>query len=490
MGDKDMAAANSKYEEVNAELEAAQKDYRNLQTDQYKLKQSYDESVDQYDALKKEWKHLYEENQELADQLSTGGKSLYEVQKAKKKAEAEYEDMKNALEEAEGALELEESRVLRVQLELTQVKAEVDKKLHEKDEEFESTRKNHARALESMQATLDVEVKARADAYKAKKNLEAANADLEMQYDISQKNLGDAGKNYKKLQTALKESQDESDAAGVAYAELKDQYAAVERKYGLLHADYEEIKGSLDTNERSRKAAADELLNLTDAYQTLTAQHSALGAAKRKLENEYDTMHNEWEDAGAAAKSAEAAAKKALADAAKMSEDWRAQGNTINALEKLKKTLEGQVHDLSLKLDDAEAAALKGSRKAVSALKAQYDALHTDYEAEVKNHANTVKAYRKQERKMKELAFQADEDHKNNHRMGELVDKLQAKLKQYKLQAEEAEAIANDNLLKFRKAHNELSASEERAEAAEAALARMRKPGAGGSIARKSVFAS
>jgi len=306
--------------------------------------------------------------------------------------------------------------------------------------------------------------------------------------------LGDAGKNYKKLQTALKEAQDESDAAGVAYAELKDQYAAVERKYGLLHADYEEIKGSLDTNERSRKAAADELLNLTDAYQTLTAQHAALGAAKRKLENEHDTMHNEWEDAQAAAKSAEGAAKKALADAAKMSEDYRAQGNTIAALDKMKKTLEGQVHDLSLKLDDAEAAALKGSRKALSGLKAQYDALHSDYEAEVKNHANTVKAYRKQERKMKELTFQADEDHKNNQRMGDLVDKLQGKLKQYKLQAEEAEAQANDNLLKYRKATNELSASDERAEAAEAALSRMRsanRGGAGGAtIARTSVFTS
>merc|ERR1712142_137542 len=158
-------------------------------------------------------------------------------------------------------------------------------------------------------------------------------------------------------------------------------------------------------------------------------------------------------------------AKKALADAAKMSEDYRAQGNTIAALEKLKKTLEGQVHDLSLKLDDAEAAALKGSRKAMSGLKAQYDALSSDYEAEVKNHSNTVKAFRKQERKMKELTFQADED-----------------------------------LLKYRKATNELSASDERAEAAEAALSRMRSAnrGAGGSaggssgasysISRKSVF--
>merc|ERR1712135_93697 len=340
---------------------------------------------------------------------------LYEVGKAKKKAEADYEEMKSALEEAEGALELEESRVLRLQLELAAAKADVDKKLAEKDEEFEATKKNHARALESMQATLDVEVKARGDAHKAKKSLEAANADLEMQYDVLSKNFADAGKNYKKLQASFKDLQDENDAAGVAYSELKDQYAANERKYGLLFADYEEIKGTLDANDRTRKAAA-----------------------------------------------------------AKLSEDWKAQGNTIAALEKLKKTLEGQNHALAMKLDDAEAAALKGSKKAVAALKAQYDALNADYEAQGKDYANLNKNFRKQERKMKELAFQADEDAKNNTRMQELVSKLQGKLKQYKLQSEEAEALANDNLLKYRRALNESSAAEERADAAEAALNKMR----------------
>merc|ERR1711872_179273 len=257
------------------------------------------------------------------------------------------------------------------------------------------------------------------------------------QYDVLSKNFADAGKNYKKLQASYKDLQDENDAAGVAYSELKDQFAANERKYGLLFADYEEIKGTLDANDRTRKAAADELANLTDAYQTL-------------------------------------AAKNALADAAKLSEDWKAQGNTIAALEKVKKTLEGQNHTLSMKLDDAEAAALKGSKKAVAALKAQYDSLNADYEAQGKDYANLNKNFRKQDRKMKELAFQADEDAKNNTRMQELVSKLQGKLKQYKLQSEEAEALANDNLLKYRRALNEASAAEERADAAEAALNKMR----------------
>merc|ERR1712136_513840 len=95
--DKDFAAQASKYEEVNAELEAAQKAFRDLSADNFKLSQSYDESQDAYAALKKEWKNLKDENGELADQLATGGKSLYEVGKAKKKAEADYEEMKSAV---------------------------------------------------------------------------------------------------------------------------------------------------------------------------------------------------------------------------------------------------------------------------------------------------------------------------------------------------------------------------------------------------------
>jgi uncharacterized FlaG/YvyC family protein len=48
---------------------------------------------------------------------------------------------------------------------------------------------------------------------------------------------------------------------------------------------------------------------------------------------------------------------------------------------------------------------------------------------------------RKADRRMKELAFQADEDRKNHERLQELIDKLQAKIKTYKRQVEEAVRI-------------------------------------------------
>ena len=48
-------------------------------------------------------------------------------------------------------MEAEESKVLRAQIEVSQIRSEIEKRIQEKEEEFENTRKNHQRALESMQ---------------------------------------------------------------------------------------------------------------------------------------------------------------------------------------------------------------------------------------------------------------------------------------------------------------------------------------------------
>ena len=52
----------------------------------------------------------------------------------------EKEELRAALEEAEGALEQEEAKVMRAQMEIATIRNEIDKRLREKDEEFDSTR--------------------------------------------------------------------------------------------------------------------------------------------------------------------------------------------------------------------------------------------------------------------------------------------------------------------------------------------------------------
>ena len=52
----------------------------------------------------------------------------------------EKENLQTGLEEAEATLEQEENKVLRAQLELSLLRKEIDKRIEEKQEEFNNTR--------------------------------------------------------------------------------------------------------------------------------------------------------------------------------------------------------------------------------------------------------------------------------------------------------------------------------------------------------------
>jgi len=88
--------------------------------------------------------------------------------------------------------------------------------------------------------------------------------------------------------------------------------------------------------------------------------------------------------------------------------------------------------------------------------------------------STTIKELRKNDRRLKELAFQAEEDRKNQLRLQDLSEKLQSKIKVYKRQVEEAEEIAALNLAKYRKVQTELEDSAERADLAESQLGKLR----------------
>merc|ERR1712142_857126 len=409
-----------------------------------------------------------------SDQLTTGGKSLHEVVKAEKKIQNEAEQLKAALDEAEGALELEESRVLRLQLELTQTKADIDKRLAEKDEEFESTRKNHWLAIESMQTSMDLEVKARAEAARGKKKAEGQLSQLEMDLDRANKNAAEQSKTIRKLQAEIQGLHEQADEDLRIHEELREQYSVQERKLTIISSEFEETRAALESNERARKMAESEVLDITDRVNALTAQNNALANSNRKTANDLEAAKGEMEAILVAAKTAEERARKAQSEASRMSEMLVREQNTVVTLEKYKKTLETQVTELSVKVDEAESYALKGGRKALAGLQDRVKEIEDELDAEQRRHGETLKNFRKMERHLKEVQFQSDEDSKSQQRLQELVAKLQAKLKAYKKANEEAESMANANLAKFRKAAHDLEEAEERAEMAEAAISKLR----------------
>ena len=130
----------AKVDDLVAEIEASQKECRNYNSELFRLKAAWDETVEQLDVVKRENKNLADEIKDLLDQLGDGGRSIHELDKQRRRLEVEKEELQAALEEAEAALEQEENKVLRAQLELGQVRQEIDRKIHEKEEEFDNTR--------------------------------------------------------------------------------------------------------------------------------------------------------------------------------------------------------------------------------------------------------------------------------------------------------------------------------------------------------------
>ncbi|XP_063063313.1 myosin-7-like isoform X1 [Engraulis encrasicolus] len=510
--DKVLAEWKQKYEESQTELEGSQKEARSLGTELFKLKNSYEESLDHLETMKRENKNLQEEISDLTEQLGETGKSIHELEKSRKTLEQEKSEIQTALEEAEGSLEHEEGKILRAQLEFNQVKADIERKLAEKDEEMEQAKRNQSRVVDTLQSSLESETRSRNEALRVKKKMEGDLNEMEIQLSQANRQAAEAQKQLKGLHGHLKDSQLHLDESQRANDDLKENIAIVERRNNLLQAELDELRSLVEQTERGRKLAEQELLDVSERVQLLHSQNTSLLNQKKKLEGDTSQLQNEVEEAVGESRNAEEKAKKAITDAAMMAEELKKEQDTSAHLERMKKNMEQTIKDLQHRLDEAEQIAMKGGKKQIQKLESRVRELESEVEMEQRKAGDSVKGIRKYERRIKELTYQVlktttlplimrkcaclsisfhcidlgsrsfdlpfslqtEEDKKNLHRLQDLVDKLQLKVKSYKRTAEEAEEQANGTLTKFRKLQHELDEAEERADIAESQVNKMR----------------
>merc|ERR1711863_80582 len=456
--DKVVSEWKAKADDLTAEVDASQKDCRNYNSELFRLKAAWDEILEHLDTVKRENKNLAEEIKDLLDQLGEGGRSIHELDKQRRRLEVEKEELQAALEEAEAALEQEENKVLRSQLELGQVRQEIDRKIHEKEEEFENTRKNHQRAMDSMQASLEAEVRSKAEALRIKKKLESDINELEIALDHANKANAEANKAIKRYQGQLRDVESQYEEESRQRKEIVEKGGLADRRANALSGELEESRSLLDSADRGKKQTEMELAEARAAVNDMTAINSKAASEKRACESSVHSMHAEIDDMLQQSKNSEEKAKKAMVDAARLADELRAEQDHSSSQEKAKRALETQVVGLENRLAEANEMAVKGGRNAMAKLEGRIREMELG--GVQSKTSETYKSYQKSERRIKELMFQRDEDKKNSDRITELAQKLQQKIKTYKKQIEEAEEIAALNLAKYRKAQQELEETE------------------------------
>ena len=435
--------------------------------------------------------NLAEEIKDLLDQLGEGGRSMHELDKSRRKLEVEKEELQNGLEEAEAALEQEENKVLRAQLEMSQVRdrvltiqtlifffsqvrQEIERRIQEKEEEFEHSRKNHQRALESMQASLEAEARIKEEALRCKKKYEADINETEIALDHANKAHQEAKKAMKRTHMQLGDVNAAIEEERKIKNEVLENLGLTDRKANAMAGELEESKALLEAAIRGQRQVEQELIDTREQVSDVTAGNTALGNSKRKLENDIHQMQADLDNMLASCKNSEEKAKKAMVDAGRLADELRSEQDHVVAQDKAARTTEVSLTEMQRKAEEASFQMARGAAQIPAKLEARAHEVEMELNRTIQHTDEVHKTITKGERRVKELLFQQEENKKNQDRITDLVEKLQQKIKSYKKQIEEAEEIAAINLAKFRKAQQDFEEAEERSKICETNIAKYR----------------
>merc|ERR1711876_158706 len=323
--DKVVGEWKCKADDLMAELDACRSEARNYSSEVFRLKAARDEVVEQLDVVRRENKNLADEIKDLLDQLGDGGRSIHDLDKQRRRLEQEKEELQSALEEAEGTLEQEENKVLRSQLELSQVRQEIDRRVAEKEEEFNTTRKNHQRAMESMSASLESEQRAKGDALRVKKKLEGEINELEIGLDHANKANAEGLKAIKRYQLQLRETIQAYEEEAKLRQQISEACGIAERKGAALSGEAEESRALLDSADRAKRQIDAEIASARNAVSEMQTINSKDSTVKRGLEAAIHTVSAEIDATLMAAKNAEEKSKKAMMDASRLADELRGE---------------------------------------------------------------------------------------------------------------------------------------------------------------------
>merc|ERR1712141_544114 len=234
-----------------------------------------------------------------------------------------------------------------------------------------NTRKNHQRAMDSLQASLEAESRAQAEALRIKKKLESDINELEIALDHANKANSEAHKGIKRYQQQLRDVEGLYEEETRQRRDLAEKAGLADRRANALQGELEESRALLDSADRGKKQADMELSEARCAVNDMTTINSKAGADKRRIESAIHTMHAEIDDMLSQAKNSEEKAKKAMVDAARLADELRAEQEHSSSQEKAKRALNGQLGELENRLAEANETAAKGGRNAMAKLESR-----------------------------------------------------------------------------------------------------------------------
>merc|ERR1719350_84825 len=248
------------------------------------------------------------------------------------------------------------------------------------------------------------------------------------------------------------------------------QLDGANKRFAGMDGELVNTKRSLTQLLNEKKMFESKLTELSTKITEITNINVNLTSVKSKLEKDLSLVTSNYDDMARELKLADERANKAANDAQHFEGLLREESSKVQKIDNVKKALETEVKNLTIRMEEIETTAVSSSKRTIQKMEMRIVELEEFLAKEKSMHVETTTVLHKKERSVKELLLQSEEDRKNILILQESLERLNEKIKMYKRQLEEQEAISNSNIMRVKKFQRELESAEGRANEAESSL--------------------
>ncbi|CAH1986070.1 unnamed protein product [Acanthoscelides obtectus] len=321
---------------------------------------------------------------------------------------------------------------------------------------------------------VEAETRLKTEVQRIKKKLQIQITELEMSLDTANKQNIDLQKTIKKQSLTLTEIQAHYDEIQRQLQVTLDQLSVSQRRVQALTAEAEEIRSNYESALRGKRQAEQMYEEASTRVNELTTINVNLSSSKAKIEQELQVVVADYDEITKELRISDERYQRVQAELKHTVEILHEEQERVVKIEAIKKSLEIEVKNLSVRLEEVEANAIVGGKRIISKLEARIRDFEAELDEEKRRHAETIKILRKKERTVKEVMIQCEEDQKNIALLQESLDKANQKICLYKRQLQEVEGVSTQSVSRVRRFQRELEAAEDRAETAESNLSLIR----------------
>ncbi|XP_052834540.1 myosin heavy chain, non-muscle isoform X3 [Octopus bimaculoides] len=437
--DQKMAEEKAVSERLSAENEKAQREINEKSTKIMNLVKELEEERDKYEELEKKWKKSQNELDGLVSSVDSDKRNVLDLERLKKQLEIQVSEQLAQIEELEDDLQTMEDCKLRAEVTMQAEIAKLQKELSGRDENADEIKRGLQRQLKELEAEIEDARNQKTTSIQSRKKLEQDLAQLTEQIIALTKQKEDAVKQARKANAQMKEYQREAEEARAAQHDASAAFKDMKKKVKSLEDELVVLQEDLATAERARKNAEAERDELQEEIASGSVSKSSLSDEKRRLELRITELEDQLDEEQNNGEILVDKNKKLNAQFEQMLTDLNAEKSTSQHLDNQRMALERQNKDLKTKVQELENQAKMKQRAMITALEGKIANLEDQLDQDNKEKNSALRSNRKLDKKVKELMLQAEEERRHADQYKEQMDKSSARVKALKRQLDEAE---------------------------------------------------